>query len=341
MAEPTTQEISVAATSEQYQLGVRLESIFMPHARKQREALYMGHSGLKPWARFVHYTSAEAALKIIESKRVWMRNTTCMADYSEVQHGFLILQKFFADEARKRQFYDALNAVSPNIAEEAFGLFDQWWNNIRFSTYITSISEHDDKEDLHGRLSMWRAFGGNTARVAVVLRLPWFSAGSEALNLMVSPVAYLAEEEAHAMLATVIDNLRSNHDFLASIERSAVVASVFNLLVAGVTCLKHEGFHEEREWRVIYGPERSPSELIEWSIEVVGGVPQMIYKLPLDVKRSEVLAELDLARIFDRLIIGPSQFSWSMHEAFTKALTAVGVEHAETRVCTSGIPIRS
>jgi hypothetical protein len=129
MAEPT-EEISIASTSEQFQLGIRLESIFMPHARKQREAIYMGSSGLKPSARFVHYTSAEAALKIIKSKRVWMRNTTCMADYSEVQHGYQILHKFFANEARKRQFYEALDAVSPNIAAEALGLFDQWWNNI-------------------------------------------------------------------------------------------------------------------------------------------------------------------------------------------------------------------
>jgi hypothetical protein len=340
MTEPT-QEIPIAATSEQFQLGVRLESIFMPHARKQREALYVGSSGLKPWARFVHYTSAEAALKIIESKRVWMRNTTCMADYSEVQHGYQILQRFFANEARKRQFYEALDAVSPNIAAEALCLFDQWWNNIRFGTYITSISEHDHKEDLHGRLSMWRAFGGNAARVAIVLRLPWFSTGSDALNLMVSPVAYLPEEDAHAVLSEVIENIRSNRDFLVSIERTSVVATVFTMLVAGVTCLKHEGFHEEREWRVIYGPDRSPSTLMESSIEVVGGIPQIIYKLPLDVKVSDSLADLDLARMFDRLIIGPSQFSWSMYEAFAKALTAMGVEQSETRVVTSGIPIRS
>ena len=98
--------------SEQFQLGVRLEGVFMPYARRQRDGLY--DSGAKPAARFVHYTSAEAALKIIESKRVWMRNTTCMADYREVQHGFEILQRFFSDEKIKKEFYAALDAVSPN-----------------------------------------------------------------------------------------------------------------------------------------------------------------------------------------------------------------------------------
>jgi len=36
----------------------------------------------------VHYTSAEAALSIIGDKRVWIRNTTCMSDFREVEHRF-------------------------------------------------------------------------------------------------------------------------------------------------------------------------------------------------------------------------------------------------------------
>jgi hypothetical protein len=120
-----------------------------------------------------------------------------------------------------------------------------------------------------------------------------------------------------------------------------VVGWVFNMLVAAVTCLKHEGFHEEREWRVIYAPQRVPSELMESSIEVVGGIPQTVYKILLDGKKSDALADIDLARLLDRVIIGPSQFSWAMYEAFVKALSDLGVEKPETRVCISGIPIRS
>ena len=329
------------SASELFELGMQLDAIFTPYAKRQREKFYTEKGALRAAARFVHYTTAEGALKIIGSKRVWMRNTTCMADYREVQHGFEMLQRFFGDATRKKQLYDALNAVSQNLAEEAVGLFDQWWANIRFGTYITSISEHDEKEDLHGRLSMWRAFGGNTARVAIVMNIPWLSPGSAALNLMVSPVAYLQEEEAHAVMAEVVKNIEANRDFLRSVDRQFVVAAVFNMLVAAVTCLKHEGFHEEREWRIIYAPLRSPSPLIESSLEVVGGVPQIVYKLPLDAKVSDALSDLDAARLFDRLIIGPSQFSWAMYEAFTKALTGIGVEQAEKRVFISTIPIRS
>ena len=80
---------------------------------------------------------------------------------------------------------------------------------------------------------------------------------------------------------------------------------------------------------------------MESSLEVVGGIPQIVYKLPLDAKVADAVTDLDVARVFDRLIVGPSEYSWPMYEAFTKALTAVGIENAEKRVFISAIPIRS
>jgi hypothetical protein len=112
-----------------------------------------------------------------------MRNTTCMSDYSEVQHGFQILLKFFSDNSRKKAFTDALDECSRDSGTEAISLFDQWWSDIEFNTYITSISEHDDKENFHGRLSMWRAFGTSTTRVAIVFNVPWYWRSSIEHNL--------------------------------------------------------------------------------------------------------------------------------------------------------------
>ena len=326
-----------SAGSEQFEFWMRLGRIFMPQAHKQSEEFY----GSKAAARFVHYTSAEAAINIIRSKRVWMRNTTCMADYREVQHGFDMLAESLKDEARRKSLEERLDDLSPNLAQEAFDFFRQWWTNIRSSTYVTSISEHDDSEDVHGRLSMWRAFGGNAARVAIVLRLPWASNVTQALNLMFSPVAYLKQQDVDGVFATVLDNIRAEREFLHPLDRGILVNTVFNMLLAGVTCLKHEGFREEREWRVIYGPDRAASPLMESAIEVVGAIPQTVYKIPLDAKKSDALSDLDLPRIFDRLIIGPSQFPWVMYEAFYKELKEVGVDRPEERISISGIPIRS
>jgi hypothetical protein len=81
--------------------------------------------------------------------------------------------------------------------------------------------------------------------------------------------------------------------------------------------------------------------LIEHSIEVIGGVPQLVYKLPLDESVSPALAGLDMASVFDRLIIGPSRYPHAMYQAFVQVLSEIGIQNAENRVCISGIPIRS
>jgi hypothetical protein len=331
-------------TTEQIQLSMRLESIFMPYSTRQRDVFYKEVAGVRTGGRFVHYTSADAALKIIGTKRMWMRNTTCMSDYREVQHGFDILRRFFADPAKadkRKLFEDTLDLCAPGAAKEAIALFDQWWGNTQANTFITSISEHADSEDLHGRLSMWRALGGTSARVAIVFKLPWMSGAGIALSLMFSPVAYLTEEEAHSVVLEVTENIKNQCDFLRSIDRKMIVGMVFTMLLASVTGLKHEGFREEREWRAIYSPIRQPSPLMESSTEFVNGVPQLVHKIPLDGNASPHLADLDLAKVFDRLILGPSQFSLAMYQAFVPALVAAGVTDAANRVFISNIPIRT
>jgi hypothetical protein len=92
-------------------------------------------------------------------------------------------------------------------------MFDQWWTNTRFNTFVASISEHDDNEDNHGRLSMWRGFGGANARVRLVLKLPWVSGAGVALNLLFSPVAYLTEKEAHGVIFETIGNIKAHLNY--------------------------------------------------------------------------------------------------------------------------------
>ncbi len=88
--------------SPERELTRKLEGIFMPEARKIRDAFYANSR------RFVHYTSADAALKIIKTKRLWMRNTTCMIDYREVEHGFEMFRSFFSNEEKRRARRSAL-----------------------------------------------------------------------------------------------------------------------------------------------------------------------------------------------------------------------------------------
>lgn len=290
-------------TPQQMEFAIKIENILMPSVRRQRDLAYQN----KLSSQFVHYTSAESAIEIIKNKELWLRSTTCMDDYMEVQHGFQLINKFFSDETRKRSFIDALNLCHVDIGQQAIEQFNQWWRNIQFSSYIASVSKHDPTEDLHGRLSMWRGFGGNTARVAIVANFPWHSQSQAALQVMFNPVSYAGQEEVLQNLTNICSAIGSASEFLKTVPRQNLLAHILNMLITAVTCSKHEGFHEEREWRLLYSPEIIQSPLITRSTETVKGVPQIIYKLPLDSKQHPVLEGGDFSQIFERLIICSSR----------------------------------
>lgn len=320
--------------------GIRMEAIFMPDARSRRDKLYLVDPQRQP--RFVHYTSADAAISIINRKRVWMRSTTSMVDYREVQHGYEMLAAFF-QTPEKLALQVAVDSLFEGAFEEAVKAFDAWWNDTRFGTYIASLSEHDEKEDINGRLSMWRAFGSGSVgpKVAIVLRPPTFSRGLNALKLWFSPVSYIYPGEGVKVFDEVRANVVEQAEYLRGRGREAIVNQLFSMLLGAVTCIKHEGFEEEREWRAIYAPQRDASSLMEHSIKVVGGVPQTVWQLPLDSRVSEELADIDLATMFDRIIIGPSQFHAAIGEAFRHELQAIGVPDAQKKIFASLIPLRS
>lgn len=333
---------------EELQIEMKLEAIFTPQFRQIRESAYktLPESELTgKYAKFVHYTSAEAALSIIQNKQLWMRKTNCMSDYREVEHGFDILKNCFEDKEKNNKFTEVLDSCAVGAAQKGHEKFAMHLNSFRSSTYIASISEHKDEEDLHGRLSMWRAYCGDTGRVAIVFKVPWHTKalleGVNALNIHFSPVAYIAENDFEDVFQVIIQNIEQNHDFICSVGFERVVNSVFKMLFTSTLCMKHSGFKEEQEWRIMYCPSIWPSTLMKKKIRAIDGVPQNIYTLPLDGNVDKSLSHFDLAFMFDRLIIGPTQYAWPMLEAFKDALLEIGIEDAHKRVFLSNIPIRT
>jgi len=215
---PTPEQVHEA-----HELSLKLTGIFMPQALRQMKALYERVPG-QTTGRLVHYTSAEAALQIIEKKQFWMRNTICMTDYREVLHGYDIFNNYFADKTRGQAFIDAFDAVAPGVATEAIVAFNNSWSDIRLNTYITCVSEHPDSEDKHGRLSMWRAFGSGTGtRVGIVFSIPYMTLSPVALGLTFSPVAYLPPPEVYKVIEEVVANVQKERAYLQTLQRDLIV----------------------------------------------------------------------------------------------------------------------
>lgn len=325
---------------------LKLEEIFLPKFYNKKRQYYLSDTGLiKNDALFVHYTSVKAALSIIREKRIWMRNAMHMSDYLEVQHGFDIMARLVSNENdRWIKFRNVIEEAFPEIVERAIKIYNDNFHGINHGTYVLSVSEHDMKENKYGRLSMWRAFGGQSERVAIVFKIPALSAGSQALQIFFNPVSYTDKDEEYVEIEEVIENIKNNRSFLERVNPDIIAAQVFSMILVNVVCMKHEGFREEREWRSVYFPKCFASEvssrLIESNVEDVAGVPQVVYKIPLDSAFDSVLADLDFFKLFDGLIIGPSKYPYAMYEAFCQELEKIGVVDAALKVRSSDIPIR-
>ena len=130
----------------------KLYSIFMPWYVERMSKIAENNQKL------VHYTSAATALSILKNKEIWMRNTRCMNDFSEVRYGLVLFTRF----RKKPEEYALLKKAwgkKAGVFEKAFfraiQAFDEWSN----STYICCFSEQEAEEDQLGRLSMWRGYG--------------------------------------------------------------------------------------------------------------------------------------------------------------------------------------
>lgn len=68
--------------------------------------------------RFVHYTSAAAALSIIGGKSVWLRNARYLDDYTEIEHGIDHVVAFF-NSPEAKPFWDLLHARSDALQKRS------------------------------------------------------------------------------------------------------------------------------------------------------------------------------------------------------------------------------
>ena len=311
----------------------KLREVFFPHAAERVKDV------LEKGLRFAYYTNAETAFRIIKNKEIWMRGTSTMNDYLEVEHGFECLNAAYKSEAgaRLRRVIDSFHT---DLSEEILEFFNGWLPDIRNLTFIVCLSEHPAEEDQTGRLSMWRAYGGK-AGVAIVVNASALFLQAEGVGVFASPVAYWTQAQVEAELARIAERLGNNADGVRAIERERLRGIVFSMFRFAVLCTKHPGFAEEREWRVIASPRMYASPLLTPAVEVIGGVPQPVQKLHLaDIPERNIVG-LALPSLVNRLILGPCDYPLTVLQALRESLRDAGVPNPDAVIHVSDIPLRA
>lgn len=152
----------------------RLNSVFFPRASQAIERIRDGN------LRLAHYTSAEAAYRIIQNEEFWMRKSTAMNDFLEVHHGWDCLKQSYSGDSGKR-LHAILDRFAPTLRTRLEALFNGHIDGLLYETYLGCFSLHKNDEDEFGRLSMWRAYGRGST-VALILNNTPFASASDAFG---------------------------------------------------------------------------------------------------------------------------------------------------------------
>lgn len=313
-----------------------IQKIFFPQY-EQRVANFNKH--------LAYYTSAATAISILENKKIWMRNVRCMNDYSEINYGIQLMKKVFC--SGRDPITDALGdqgKVWESTKEIFFSSLPLKGETIlRKRVYITCLSEHAPEEDDLGRLSMWRGYGRGTG-VAIVLNPDTFKSDFDRFNLFSAPVEYWDESSLSAHVEKIAQCLQPHLDIIKQIPEQLQQVLELMLLFDAV-CIKHPGFHEEKEWRIIsceglYRVENG-NELHK-EVKVVNDIPQLVKMIPLTSKNKSGDDGFSILENLYRIIIGPTIQSDVIKEALMNELIQLGYdsEKADQLIVESTIPFR-
>ena len=286
--------------------------------------------------RFVYYTTAEVAVQVIQNRRMWMRNTTTMNDYMEIQYGQNLVSVAMHGDAGA-EFKSALELSHAGLFDEIANLVQSWYPEFASDTFITCFSEHDESEDEVGRLSMWRAYGGKTG-VALVINGAAFDVECPDLQIIASPVAYMNQAQLIHATIDVAANVRDSASYLLGQPRDDVRSALFSMFRFAVLCTKHPAFAEEKEWRLMSSPKLGQSPLLERRIVTVRGVPQPVLKIPLEDIPGKNTGSLALPNLIDQIIIGPCEFPLVTLFALRESMLNQGL--SIPRIVVSNIPLR-
>ena len=316
----------------------KLFDIFFPYAS---ERLGQAKANFENF-RFSYYTSASTGIKILKKSQVWLRNAALMNDFSEVHHGQSCLQEAWDNSRSAGQLKALLTLMHPSAVDDFVRDFNFDQPSRTKNSFLLCISEHggvSQDEDLYGRLSMWRAYGGKT-NVAFVFKPKIFLGDSDAFGIYTSPVLYADKPLFAERFEAFVEGLLRNREFLLSIHWNVIKSYLHLAMRASVLSTKHPGFSEEKEWRLIYSPDTDQKRRVSAEIVDIEGIPQTIYKVPLKDFPEDGLVGATIPDLLDRIIVGPTEHPFEVKQAFVEQLKSINVPDADERVIVSGIPLK-
>lgn len=293
--------------------------------------------------KFAHYTSAQVAMDIIkardEDRCLWLRNAMLMNDFSEIEYGQQLLRLALTNEQLCNRLIEACNGIHGSILS-VFDVMDQEVYAIKRSTYLLSLALHKGSELNQGKLSMWRAYGGD-ANVCILLNPEAFMTPQTAYDVVIAPVDYGGPGKFVAGIAHIVEAMIANRDALRQLDPETIKINLKYAVDVMILSTKHPGFEEENEWRIIHRAQQSPvADSPPSKIVSINGIVQKVFYLPMKNIPDHQVQNADINSLIFRIIIGPTPNADLVWEWFVTLLNEHGISDAANKVIACNIPLR-
>ncbi len=206
--------------------------------------------GLGPVPPLFHYTGAPGVRGILNSDSIWASGAQHMNDWMEVVYGYNMMMSALRDVVGA----GGLDSEAQNIFENVLRVMEQP-DSPFVDAYFAAFCE---KGNL---LSQWRAYAG-TQGCALEMD-PMVIKGELALttkalarNVRLAKVEYdpkRQEKSFRSVLDELIETIKERRGG-SETHVNALVDFVRVVMSSWAATVKHPGFEEEQEWRVIFQP---------------------------------------------------------------------------------------
>lgn len=288
-----------------------------------------------------HYTSIRVLESILSNGEIWFANPLFMNDLQEMRFGLDGGTRFFSTLGNLK-IAGGTNARAEILQKAYFQYFRHFDEHQAFDTYIFCLAEHDP-QDNDGLLSMWRGYGQHGNGAAIV-----FDSSKVTMvptsPLLITKVNYVSNDDRLNEIDSVLGDWSTTTSALKLPDEKLHLASyvAFSLVKGLALRTKHTGFSEEREWRVIYYPDRDITSALKpylhYHIGDQGVEPKLKYKIGhLDGVSADDLA---LESLLDRIILGPSLSSPLAKRSVERMLESIERPQFKALLRSSTIPLR-
>ncbi len=289
-----------------------------------------------------HYTSISTLERIMSNDEVWFSNPLYMNDWEELRFAMTQGAIAFRGHAGLKA---ALTTKQYDLLLNTFDtLFEKFSNEHAFDIYVFCMTDHDE-ETTDGLLSMWRGYGGNGNGAAIIFDTAQFSFEDELDCLILSNVKYFSQEQRLNWINDKVSAFASllAHNPVPDEMLYLPLHSFFERLKMFALFTKHQGFREEREWRVVYLKERDKNGIIADMLHYAYGRNGLEQKLKLRIKPIAGITKGDfsLKKIIKNVLLGPSVATPLSVMAVKRMLEHNGKPEIAGRIIASTTPFRT